>query len=334
MSNWAKTAAIAIILIIIAVAGAYLYTAKQQPANEAVTIRAATLQGGISTLDIIESKSLLGGGYKLQVLRLQKTPDIIAALANNETDLAVIPAEMAGRLIEDGSDVRIIAVEMMQNQAILVKDPAIESPSQLEGKLVGAVVASGTYKIFKAYMKVAYGLDVVEGDSPRDGVVTVVNVPPGSILDALNTGQVDAIVIWEPLVSMGLAKGDRILASYTSLWREAGMKGDPVMLVWVARGEFVDKHPGAVKAFLKARDKAVDTWLGDRDETFRILSKLYRIDEAVFNKLYERTKPLLVKGALTEGQAESIREVWWLAWKGGYLEKDPATIPDSVFYHG
>ncbi len=325
----------AVILIVLLGAAIALVSRPGGGETQGITIRAATLQGGISTLDLIEAYKLLGDeGYNLSVLRLQKTPDIIAALANNETDLAVIPAEMAGKLIQSGQDVRIIAVEMLQNQAVLVKNDSISSPQQLKGQLVGAVVASGTYKMFKAYMSVVYNISVVEGETPQPDVITVVNVPPGSILSTLNTEQIAAVVIWEPFVSLGLAQGDRILVSYSDLWSQAGLSGDPVMLVWVARGEFVDNHPDAVNAFIKAKDKAVQIWETNRSATYRVLADLYRLDNQTLDQLYQRTTSLLVTGNLTSSQVESIRNVWWLAWKGGYLEEDPATIPDTVFYQG
>ena len=340
-----KTAA-AIAVIVLVILGGFAYLAffagkgHEQAGgaggSSGVTIRAATLQGGISTLDIIEAKNLLNGtNYTLSVLRLQKTPDIIAALANNETDLAVIPAEMAGKLIMEGGDIKIVAVEMLQNQAVLVRgDSNITSPEMLEGRLAGAVVASGTYKIFKAYMKAVYNITVVEGEEPQEGVITVVNIPPGNILDALQQGQVDAVVIWEPFVSKGLTRGLKVLVSYQDLWAKANMSGDPVMLVWVARTDFIDKHPDALKAFLKAHDEAVDIWVNDKDTTKQILQQLYKLTDEEFNTLYQRTTPLLVKGPLTQDQVKSIREVWWLAWQGGYLTGNPDSIPDTVFYHG
>ncbi|MCE4609024.1 MAG: ABC transporter substrate-binding protein [Desulfurococcales archaeon] len=331
--------AIGIMIIIIIVAGALIYTVtspqkESQETTEKYTIRTATLQGGISTLDIIEQNNLLEStGYGLKVLRLQKTPDIIAALANNETDLVVVPAEMAAKLIEQGGDYYIVAVDMLQNQAILVVDNNITSPADLTGKLVGAVVASGTYKVFKAYMQTVYNLTVVESDQPQPGVVSVVNVPPGSIIDALLNKQVDAVVIWEPLVSIGVTKGAKILVSFSELWQEAGLEGQPVMLVWLARGDFVENHPDALEAFLEARSQAAETWINDMQETKQIIVSLYNLDDATFNTMYNRTV-IVADKYLSDELIDSIRTEWWLAWKGGYLEQDPANIPDTVFYKG
>ncbi|MEB3844434.1 MAG: ABC transporter substrate-binding protein [Desulfurococcales archaeon] len=348
-SGWGVIAAIIIVILVIAGAAAYYHksggqarttaqTGQTRTASQAktgsLTIRAATLQGGISTLDIMQAAHLLDSkGYNLKVLRLQKTPDIIAALAKGDTDFAVIPAEMAAKMIENGANIKIVAVDMLQNQAVLVRgDSNIRNVTDLNGKLVGAVVASGTYKIFKAYMKIAYNMTVVEENTRKPGVISVVNVPPGSILDALNQGQVDAIVIWEPFVSLGLAHGDRILASYPEMWNKTGLTGEPVMLVWVVRGDFAAKHPDAVNAFIQARDEAAKIWVNNKTYTFQVLGSLYKLDSKVLNILYNRT--VIVTGNLNSGLIKSIRSEWWLAWKGGYLPRNPQTIPDTVFYKG
>ncbi len=331
-----KASAVIAIVVIVLVVAAGFYVAKRSGEESAstasYTVRAATLQGGISTLDIIEDQKLMEKhGYNLEVLRLQKTPNILQALVKNDTDLAVIPAEMAARLIQDGENITIVAVDMLQNQAILVRgDSTIQSPEDLKGKLVGAVVASGTYKVFKAYMKTVYNITVVEGEKPQDGVITVLNVPPGSILDALKQGDVDAVVIWEPFVSLGVSEGMRILVSYSDLWRQAGLNGDPVMLVWVARADFALKHPDALKAFLAARNEAARMWISNETLVLRVLSSLYNLPEDAGRIMYERTA--IVTGNLTDTLVRSIRSEWWLAWQGGYLASDPGTIGDTVFY--
>lgn len=326
----------ALIILVIVIAGLAILLGRgggqqaQAPTGEC-TVRAATLQGGISTLDIIESEHLLEArGCSLQVLRLQKTPNILEAIAKNDTDLAVIPAEMAAKLIMKGVPVRIVAVDMLQNQAILARNASIRSPEDLEGKTVGAVVASGTYKLFKAYMKIVYNLTVVEGQKPSPGVVTAVNVPPGSILDALEQGQVDAVVIWEPFVSLGLSRGLHVVANFTDLWEKSGARGEPVMLVWVAREDFVKHNKEALDRFLSARSEAAHIWNTEPSKVYDVLSSLYKLPPDAQHILYNRT--VIVEGNLTSTLIESIRSEWWLAWKGGYLPESPDTIGDSVFY--
>ncbi len=324
-----KAAPILVALIIVAVGVAVFMGGA--PA-EKPRVRAATLQGGISTLDIMEAEGLdEKHGFELEVLRLQKTPDIMAALSKGDADLVVIPAEMAAKLLERGEKVVIVAVDMYQNQAVLATDPSIRSIEDLKGKVVGATVASGTYKMFKAYVRLVYGINVSETDSPGPDEIGVINVPPGSILDALYRGDVAAIVTWEPLVSKAITMlGAHVVASYQYLWEQAGVEGEPVMLVWVASQSFAEQSRGALEKFLAAREEAAKIWINEKDKVVAVLKSLYGLSEDEAETLYGRVR--ICATPLDQGLIDSIRSEWWLAWKGGYLQSDPAGIGSSAFY--
>jgi len=311
----------AVALIILALLGAaYMLRPRGRAA-----IKVATLQGGISTLDLVEKLDLGEQfGIDVQVIRLQKTPDIAVALAKGEVDAAIVPAEVAARMIEEGAPVKIAAVDMLQNQAILTMNDTIKTPADLKGRRVAAVTASGTYKMFKAYLLLLYHLRVGEQGAPGD--VAVVNAPPGSLVDALRRGDVDAIVAWEPLVSMALVKGARIVADYQQMWRAAKLQGPPVMLVWVVRS---DVPSDTVNALIKARNEAAEIWVKNPAATKKIITEIYRLPPQVFDTMYHRT--IIYTGPLNNTAIQGIRSEWWLAWKGGYLPRSPDAIPDTVF---
>ncbi|WP_297072800.1 ABC transporter substrate-binding protein [Thermococcus sp.] len=290
---------------------------------ELPTVKAATLLGGISTLDIMQAKGFdEKNGFHVKVLRLAKTPDIIAALEKGETDFAVIPAEMAAKLAQSGVDIKIIGVDMFQNQAIIGREKM--NPEDLRGKKIGAVVASGTFKLFQAYMKVLYNI------TPND--YTVVNVPPGSIEDSLK--DVDAVVIWEPMVSQLIVKNYTVIATFSKLWDEADdediVEGPPVMLVWVVRGDFLKKHRELVDAFIKAQLESANYWKEHPEETKKILGNLYHLDEKTLNILYSRTE--VNDDELDEDLIKGIKSEWYLAYLGGYLKKNPENL--DIFYRG
>ncbi len=289
---------------------------------ELPTVRAATLLGGISTLDIMQAKGFdEENGFHVKVLRLAKTPDIIAALEKGETDFAVIPAEMAAKLAQSGVDIKIVAVDMLQNQAVIGKEKM--KPEKLRGKKIGAVVASGTFKLFQAYMKALYNI------TPDD--YTVVNVPPGSIEDSLK--DIDAVVIWEPMVSQLIVKNYTVIMTFSGLWSEAKARGlvngPPVMLVWVVRGDFLEKHRELVDAFIKAQLESARYWKEHPGETKEILGNLYHLDEKTLDVLYSRTE---VVSGLNDDLIRGIKSEWHLAYLGGYLKENPENL--DIFYRG
>ena len=317
--------ALALLLVgLIALTSGCISIGSNKPTETRVpTVRAATLLGGISTLDIMQAKGFdEKNGFHVKVLRLDKTPDIIAALKNGETDFAVIPAEMAAKLAQSGVDIKIVAVDMLQNQAIIGKEKI--KPEDLKNKKIGAVVASGTFKLFQAYMKALYNI------TPDD--YTVVNVPPGSIEDSLK--DVDAVVIWEPIVSQLMVKNYTVIATYSNLWHEAENKGivngPPVMLVWVVRGDFLREHKNLVDAFVRAQEQSAIYWVNHSIETEKILSRLYHLSNETAKTLYGRT--IVVDSGLSNEMITGIKSEWHLAYLGGYLTENPESL--NIFYRG
>ena len=322
--------ALIVLIAFTGVVATYIWFNQQKKLG---VVRVATLLGGISTLDVMEKKNIAEKyGLNLTVLRLQKTPDILAALSKGEVDAAIIPAEMAAKLIQDGIDIVIFAIDMFQNQAILTKAFENTDVGDLKGKVIGALLASGTYKMFKAYMSTVYGLEVkelVSGESPDPNKINVINVVPSQIIDALVTGGVDAIVIWEPFVSKAVVNYEaKILKTFVDMWKDSGRSGKPVMLVWVARKELANSD--ILVKLAKAREEAAREWVNEKTNTVSILVNLYNLDLDVANYLYNRVEICLIN--LNTTLIESIRQIWWLAWKGGYLTEDPSNIPDSVFW--
>ena len=317
-----KLLALLIVGLVVLTTGCISSSPSKPTETATPTVRAATLLGGISTLDIMQAKGFdEKNGFHVEVLRLAKTPDIIAALKNGETDFAVIPAEMAAKLAQSGVDIRIVAVDMLQNQAIIGKEKM--RPEELRGKKIGAVVASGTFKLFQAYMKALYNI------TPDD--YTVVNVPPGSIEDSLK--DVDAVVIWEPIVSQLIVKNYTVIATYSGLWDEAKTKnlveGPAVMLVWVVRSDFLKEHKDLVDAFIRAQEESAAYWKNNEADTEKVLMDLYHLDERTVKTLYGRTE---VVSGLTDEMITGIKSEWHLAYLGGYLTEDPSEL--DIFYRG
>jgi NitT/TauT family transport system substrate-binding protein len=326
MKSWLYAGTL--VLIALLIVGFILY---EKSPTTLPTVRAATLQGGISTLDVMEETEIPSShGFSLQVIRLQKTTDIVGAIVKGDTDVAVIPAEMAGKIIENGGGIVIIDAEMLQNQAILFIGEW-DIPS-LKGKKIGALLASGTYKMFKAYAKIIYNITVSDTGKGGSDDIIAVNVLPGAFLQALHEGDVEAVVVWEPFVSKGIVRYNVTnFVTFTSLWEKSSVRGEPVMLVWVANKNFAAKHPDLVSAFIKARRDAANYWLSHPNETKNILMGIYKLTPSEADMLYKRVR--LCDGELSD-YIDGIKSVWRLAWIGGYLNKDPSSISGEVFWSG
>jgi NitT/TauT family transport system substrate-binding protein len=318
-----------LIIVVVAVALGASYAFYRERESSPMIIRAGTLQGGISTLDIMQYYNLSEKyGYELQVYRFDKTTDIINALASGSIDVAVIPSEMAANMLLQNISVKIIAPEMLQNQAILTVKGNI-SAQELKGKTVATLLSTGTYMMFKAYMKYIYNITVSEQGKGNDTIYAI-NTLPGSFLDVMRENDIYAIIAWEPFVSEAVVNYNAsIIADYQTFWKEANMSGEPVMLIWVASPS-ASNNKELINSFLKTREDAVNIWNGNENETISALMSIYNLNEKTAEYLYSRVTVL--DNNLSQGVIDGIRSSWKLAWIGGYLTSDPSSIGDQVFY--
>ncbi len=315
-----------IIVVLLVAAGAVL---AGRGGGEAVTVRAATIQSGISLLDVVEWDPAIYSGLPIsfEVVRLSVPPQVVDALIKGDVDIAVLPVELGAVAMSRGADAYIIALDYDMNQAILVRgDSELETPADLAGRRIAAVVGSGTYAMFKALMEEVYGLTVGEGEGYD---VQVVALAPPQVLDALARGDVDAAVIWEPLVSQGVNQhGFRVLASLADLWRE--YIGDPEapapMLAWVAGSRIVD-DPEVLEAVLEAHERAAEKWVESRDWIVAKLQETYNLPGPVAELVYKRSVVHTEK-CIDADTARLITEAWKLAVKAGYLDEAPS--PDRI----
>jgi NitT/TauT family transport system substrate-binding protein len=337
-------AVIITVIVVIGVTGLAYFYAQQSPSTAGSTttssraptvqagasiVRIGTLRGGISSLDVILSMHLDEKyGFEVKPLLFSTTLDLANAIAHGDVDVAIIPAEFVGKLRESGSNITILAVDFYQNQAIVVKEGSgIASIADLEGRRVAVFKPTGTYAMFKAYMKTLYGIDV-----ERD--LVLVNAPPPQIVQAFQRGDVDAAVIWEPFVSRLVADyGGRILASYKQLWSlwSGHVGGNGVMIVYAARASWAARHEGLVEKLLEARSEAARLWNSNETLAIEILEKNYGLSPSASKLCWERVKMEESPG-LTRVMADNIVAVWRLALEGGYLHEAPEKLARGAFW--
>jgi len=326
LASRAALAVAAAAVLLAVLAGAYIYLGGGG-GGEPVTVKASTITVGLSTFDVVEQfhDEVVPEGLVIEVIRFQLPPQSVDALVKGEVQLTVIPVELAAVTMLKGGDVYIVALDNMVNQAIIAPpDSGIESPADLKGKRVAAVVGSGTYYLFKSFMKQLYGINVTEGP---DSDVIIVNVRPGEVIDAILRGDADAGVIWDPIVSLAIVKyGFKVVASYQDLWKEYYGDTRMPMLVWVARAEVVENRDLLLK-ILEAHRNAALFWNNEKDRTIQMLVDLYKLDPDVAEVVWERNQ-MYTGLCITEDLKEAMVEVWKLAANAGYLESVPS--PDRI----
>ena len=320
--------AAAIVVAVVAAAAAALLAHRQggggttQP--EAVpVIRIGTLRGGVSSMDVILAEHLDERyGFRLEPHYFTSTLDLANALSKGDIDVAIIPAEFVAKLREKGSNITILAVDFYQNQAVVVRGGVnATSIRDLKGMKVGVFKPTGTFAMFRAYMKSIYNIDV-------ERFFKLVNAPPPQLVQAFGRGDVDAVVIWEPFVSKLVAEaGGRILVSYKQLWSmwKGHVGSNGVMIAYAAHAGWAWSHPSLVEKLLKARAQAAHDWNTNESLALGILEKSYELSEGAAKLCWKRLRMEESVG-LTRGMVENILAVWELAREGGYISSSPEKL--------
>jgi ABC-type nitrate/sulfonate/bicarbonate transport system substrate-binding protein len=144
------------------------------------------------------------------------------------------------------------------------KDHGLTNPSDLAGKKVG--VMQGTEPAF--YLSL---FSVFNGLPPES--INRVDLGPDEQLRALEKGEVDAIIIWEPIAS----KAARILGSNAVIWAGQGRLASGWMLL--ATPEIIAKRPGAVRRVLAGLLSAERFILEHEDEARSIVERRLNVQD-------------------------------------------------------
>ncbi|HEY1505741.1 MAG TPA: ABC transporter substrate-binding protein [Stellaceae bacterium] len=207
--------------------------------------------------------------------------------------------------LERGIDLRIIAegtriAEKPPVAAALMqrKDGGMHTGKDLEGKTIGVATKFDIqWLIAQAWVK-------LKGGDP--GKVNYREMPLPSMLDALATNQVDAVVAVDPFLAVGLGDPRFELLS----WAQSDvMPGMPSSL-WVITGETAKTKGDLIRAYLRGFYKGaewVDEHLGD-PEYMKLVASFTKTDPTLLAKMALNKQPLDIDPKQIERVAALMKE--------------------------
>lgn len=183
------------------------------PQRYGVTVKSILFKTGIEARD-----GLIAGA--IDVGELGVTP-AITALARAQKDLVIIAVSSFG-----GGKYRVV----------VPKNSPIKTMEELRGKKLAIKVGSGNYTAFLMWVK-AKGYDIKDFQINDVGDIEA--------LGAMEAGSVDAVIYWEPIPAILVAKGIA-----REIFNFDGFVQNPVYLV--ARRDWLKKSPQAAVRLLAA----------------------------------------------------------------------------------
>jgi len=222
--------------------------------------------------------------YGVSVLPVSVTEymDGIKLYKENQVDGAFIGLTDTIALETEGFSSRFVyASDYSETSDVVIGNPTLNSLSELKGKKV-------SFDGFNSFSHILV-LKLLEKAGIREGEFQAASIPYSEVLEALETGKIQAGHTYGPSVTNALAKGYKIL----------GVAGDIPQLVTeglVVNANVVDTRHEEVQNMVKALVEAMDFLQHSPEEGLRIIAKHSSISEAELALVLKGVHVLNLKG--------------------------------------
>jgi taurine transport system substrate-binding protein len=186
----------------------------------------------------------------LAIQNYEDGPSQTAAFLSGSLDMAVYGTAGASLLLARNADIKIFMLsdnEIDTEGLVVKKSAGIKSVKDLVGKKVGLTAGTTSDYGLRAALKEA-GVDAKS--------VKIIGIAPTALGAAWARGEIDASYVWEPIMSRLVNDGGQKLQTIGDLAKATGGKYK-IMNFYVASGEFAKRRPDAIKAYVKAVDRAI-----------------------------------------------------------------------------
>ena len=256
--------------------------------------------------------------------------EAVAAITKGTADIAAVPTNLASTLYKKtNGNVQVLAVNTLGVLYMMSNGVEINSVADLKGKTIYSSGQGANPEYILKY--------VLEKNNIQD--VTIKFVDDNDLLvAALVTGEAQIAMVPEPKVTACMAQMKaanktpaKVVLNMTEEWgKVAGDESTLMMGCVIARKDFMDKNPDAVKAFLEEYEASIKAANADVDATATLCETYGVIPKAAIAKqAIPRCNLTFVKGAEMKTQLSGYLKVLF-----GY---NPAAIggamPDDAFYY-
>lgn len=246
--RWVVCAALATAVLVAVLAVVYarthaVQTLPVQPAEDLSIALSTTPHAAL--LYIAADKGFFADeGLRVTIIPVSHGKAAMDLLAQGKTDLAAAAEVPFVISVLKGEDLAIATtvVNVASEMAVISRrDRGIAAPRDLVGKKVGVTFGTSGEYFFWAFL-------IRHRIAPEQ--VTLVDVPPGQIVEALANGSIDAASTWEPL----RGKATEALAGNGVVFTEANAY--TVTHAVIGRNDFLKTRRTAIEKLIRAMIKA------------------------------------------------------------------------------
>lgn len=257
-------------------------------------------------------------GLKIEQVEGDNPAAIAGQITSGQLDIGFATTTFLATVVAQGAPLKAIAaVEGLIDtkapvSAIVVPaDSPIKSPKDLSGKKVAVVALGSELHLIT--------LVVVDEDGGDSKTVQPVQLPFPQMQQALEAGNVDAIVTTEPFLTATLSTGARDISD-----PEIDVFPNGSVSAWIASDSFIKSNPKAVAAFKRAMDKTLQYSSDHKDEVLALIPDYAGLEKSQLENMNLGTvyNPKL--------DNDSIVKMAELLHKYGFIDKAP-TLEQLVY---
>ncbi len=278
----------------------------------------------------------------LPLLRLKKTGELdnflkfdvkvspdhqraISLISKNEIDFMVTGVNVGAKIYNKGIDVKMVNVNTWAIDYLLTNGFRAEKWSDLKGKTLSLPLKGGPLDFLARYLLKENGLD------PQNDVNLVYRPLPNGAKYFMS-GQVDSIILPEPLVSVSLAKSDKAQLSL-DIQKEWGKlhNGDeriPFVGLFVSN-QFVQEYPGLTDIIAGKYIEGVKYYNNNPAEAIKDASNYFNVPEPVMKKAWSRVDLSIYP----DSESRDLVNTYFNHILEMYPEMIGGNLPDEAFYY-
>ncbi|MCL4301217.1 MAG: NrtA/SsuA/CpmA family ABC transporter substrate-binding protein [Anaerolineae bacterium] len=294
--------------------------------QESYSIKVETLTVGMPPLEqnaLIYVADELGlfaeNGLNITVKNYDSGVSSINGLLQGEVELAAAAEFPVVRAAFQKEQITIIASsDKFENDYLIGrKDRGIEVVMDLKDKRIGVTLQT----INEFYLGRFLRLNRIKVED-----VEVVDIKPGHFVRAIATGEVDALIAWQPYIQQILEQeGNRVV-----VW--PAQNSQPVYGLLACRKDWLTLHPAAVERFLKSLAEAEDYLVRHPDQAQAIVQKRLNYEDAYIASIWPKHQfSLLLDQSLILAMRDEAR---WMIDNQLTREKQPPDFIDYVYLDG
>lgn len=315
--------------ILITLVGFTSCGAKADPVDvNVMALKGPTAMGMVKLMKDVDDKTVEDNNYNFKIAA--SIDEVTPALVKGDVDIAAVPANMASVLYNtQDKSIQVLGVNTLGVIYICETGDSVKSVKDLKGKTIYASGKGATPEYSLNYILEGNGLkpgkDVkIEWKSEHSECVAAIAKDKNAIA-----------MLPQPFVAAAQAKNPdiKVALDLTKEWDNLQEDKDDSTLITgvvVARKDFVEKNPEAVKAFLNNYKKSVDFVNENNEEAAKLVGEYDIVPAKVAEKALPQCNIVLLTGNEMEEKLSGYLEI--------LAKQNPKAVggkvPGDDFYFG